>query len=409
MLITIYLDGDFLNKNNIDKYGIDNSNPEIENEETLSPENIEFHYSTEHIKVDRNQFSIYELKRKYDRGKIHRDSSGEYTKKDYRNQIILDSEFQRGEVWDRKQQSELIESVLMGLPLPLMYFYEDKNANLIVVDGRQRLTAFFKYMNNEYKLSDLKILYELSGKKFDELEPILQSKLEDYQLMIQVIKPPTPDTIKFQIFDRVNRGGTPLNNQEMRNALYQGNSTTLLKKLAESEEFLNATGKGISPKRMKDRYVILRSIAFYLLRKDILTTDEGKLVEYKGGLDDLLGKTMEFLNMKDQVFLKRLEYDFLNAMKLTSQVLDENAFRLTKTNKRKSPINMNVFEVWTYLMILLLNRDVDYILIRESYQELINDKNFLDSIASHRDSSKKVDVRYKIVEDIYEELINNDK
>lgn len=395
--------------NDLQRYGIDVSDPEIEDEESLSPENIKSNYSAEHIKVDRNQFSIYELKRKYDRGKNNNDSINGYFRRDSRNQIVLDSEFQREEVWDRKQQSELIESVLMGLPLPLIYLYEDKNANLIVVDGRQRLTAFFKYMDNEYKLSDLKILCELSGKKFNELEPVLQSKLEDYQLMVQVIKPPTPDEIKFQIFDRVNRGGTPLNNQEMRNALYQGNSTILLKKLSESDEFLKATSNGISPKRMKDRYVILRSIAFYLLRKDLLTTGDGKLVEYKGGLDDLLGKTMEFLNTSNKVFLERLENDFLNAMKLTNQVLDENAFRLTKTNKRKSPINMNVFEVWTYLMILLASEDISHICIRNSYMRLIDNRAFCDSIASHRDSSRKVDIRYRIVENIYEELVSCDK
>lgn len=393
----------------IERYGIDKLNPELENEELLSPENIELTHTTENIKVDRNQYSIYELKRKYDRAKSLKDSNVKYSKKDFRNQIILDSEFQRGEVWNRKQQSELIESVLIGLPLPLMYLYEDKNANLIVVDGRQRLTAFFKYMDDGYGLSGLKILDNLSGKKFSDLEPVLQSKLEDFQLMAQIIKPPTPDTVKFQIFDRVNRGGTPLNNQEMRNALYQGNSTILLKRLAESKMFIKATGNGISPTRMKDRYVILRSIAFYLLRKNILMDGEEKPIEYKGALDDLLGKTMEFLNIQDETYLEKIENDFLGAMDLTIRALDEDAFRLTKTNQRKSPINMNVFEVWTYLTILLSNEQVSYAKLKESYHQLITDKEFLDSIASHRDSSGKVDTRYRIIEEISGRMINNDK
>ena len=197
---------------NENKYGINESSPDIDDEESLDPKNSKIDYSIETIKVERAQFSIYELKRRFDRGKKIRHLKEGYSQEKVKNQIILDSPFQREDVWNRKQQSELIESVLIGLPLPLMYFYEDKNANLIVVDGRQRLTAFFKYMNNDYPLSELRILKGISGRKFEDLDPVLQSKLEDFQLMIQIIKPPTPDTVKFQIFDRVNRGGTPLNN-----------------------------------------------------------------------------------------------------------------------------------------------------------------------------------------------------
>lgn len=391
-----------------DRYGIDETNPEIEGEESLDPKNSKTDYPIENIKVERAQFSIYELKRRFDRGEKAKGSENNYSETNLKNQIILDSAFQREEVWNRKQESELIESVLIGLPLPLMYFYEDKNANLIVVDGRQRLTAFFNYMDKKYSLSELKILRSISGKRFDELDTILQSKLEDFQLMIQIIKPPTPDTVRFQIFDRVNRGGTPLNNQEMRNALYQGNASVFLNQLAQSKEFLAATDNGINPKRMKDRYVILRSIAFYLLRKNALKDENNDLVDYKGRLDDLLGKTMDFLNSKNEEYLKDLEGEFLFAMKIISETLDKEAFRLTGTNKRRSPINMNVFEVWTYLMILLKDKKIESKNLKKAYNDLIIDVNFLDSIANHRDSSRKVNIRYDLIEKVYKEVLDCD-
>ena len=393
---------------NHDKYSTSNLNSDIEDEESLKPENSKTDYSIENIKVERVQFSIFELKRRYDRRKNSEDYKNTYVQGNLKNHIILDSAFQREEVWDRKQESELIESVLIGLPLPLMYFYEDKNANLIVVDGRQRLTAFFKYMDNKYSLSELTILKEVSGKKFEELETILQSKLEDFQLLIQIIKPPTPDTVKFQIFDRINRGGTQLNNQEMRNALYQGNSCVLLKTLAESEQFLKATNEGINPKRMRDKYVILRAIAFYLLRKNMLKNEDGILLKYKGGLDDLLGKAMEFLNFQDVEFLNRIEKEFLSAMEMISKTLNKEAFRLTATDKRRSPINMNVFEVWTYLMMLLNGEETSCIDFEQRYKSLITNGEFLDSIANHRDSAGKVDIRFNMVEKIYKEVIDND-
>lgn len=155
---------------------------------------------------------------------------------------ILDSDFQRDFVWKINRKVELIESVLMGLPLPNFYFSQDKYGRLIVIDGRQRLTALFEFMDNSYRLSDLKILTQINNMRFSELSPILRGRLEDYQIQAHVIMPPTPDRIKFDIFDRVNRGGMQLTKQEIRNALYQGEVTRLLTRLADSEESRQATG-----------------------------------------------------------------------------------------------------------------------------------------------------------------------
>lgn len=162
------------------------------------------------IKIDKDQYSIYEMKRKYDRGKI-----------------CMDPSFQRNFVWKNKQMSELIESVIIGIPLPLIYLAESQRGDLVVVDGRQRLTTFIKFLNDEFRLNGLRILKDINGCCFSDLEKEKRyskyaTSIEDFQLVVQVIKYPTPDKVRFDIFDRVNRGGTPLNKQEMRNALYQG-------------------------------------------------------------------------------------------------------------------------------------------------------------------------------------------
>ncbi|MBO0584574.1 hypothetical protein EXQ36_08605 [Clostridium botulinum] len=249
----------------------------------------------------------------------------------------------------------------------------------------------------------------MSNKKFDEIEPIYQSKIEDYQLITQIIKPPTPDTVKFHVFDRVNRGGTPLNNQEMRNALYQGNSTKLLERLSKDELFKTATANGLKPKRMKDKYIILRSIAFYLWVQNLLTDDQGKLIKYEGDIDDFLGKTMEYLNFVEESILINLEGKFKVAMRNANRILGEDAFRLTRNESgNKSPINMNVFEVLVYIMITLGdNRNLDAI-IKEKYSILINDKEFLDNIANHRDAMNKVEDRFKKISEEFIEVIIGD-
>lgn len=184
-------------------------------------------YPANKIKVDKGFYTVFELKRRFDANP---------------KRIILDSDFQRENVWYKDRKSELIESVLMGLPLPIFYFNQDKYGNLIVIDGRQRLGTLFSYMADEFALKGLKILRNENEKKFSDLPPIFTGRIEDFQIQAHIIMPPTPDRIKFDIFDRVNRGGVSLNKQEMRNALYQGRATRLLKSLAMSDAFRNATG-----------------------------------------------------------------------------------------------------------------------------------------------------------------------
>ena len=153
-----------------------------------------------------------------------------------RKRVILAPAFQRFEVWTRRQKCELIESILMGIPLPAIYLLETKDGKRQVVDGRQRISTIISFMKDEFKLADLKILKDYNGKTFSTLPPLMQGIFEDYQLYCYIIQPPTPERVKYDIFDRVNRGGTRLNSQEMRNALYQGPATDLLKSISSSSE-----------------------------------------------------------------------------------------------------------------------------------------------------------------------------
>ena len=213
--------------------------------------------------------------------------------------IKLDPDFQRHAVWSPKQKSELVESILMGIPLPLIYVKEDDKGVYIIVDGRQRLTTLFQFMSHEFPLQNLNVLKDLngayfseatkSGTKFDKyLTQTQQSKIEDCPLTLHVIKPPTQDRVTFDLFDRVNRGGTRLNNQEMRNAIYQGAATKLLNTLVSFDSFKKATENSIKPDRMKDKYLVLRMIGFYLWRKKWLLSVKEKghpPVEYRSDLE----------------------------------------------------------------------------------------------------------------------------
>lgn len=356
-------------------------------------------YPMKSIKVERGFFTAFELKRKYDK---------------VPSLVILDSDFQREGVWKTQQKRELIESILMGLPLPIFYFNEDKAGRLIVIDGRQRLSAIFSFLDNEFVLDNLKILDEFNKKKFSDLDPVYQSKIEDYQIMAHVIQPMTPDRVKFDIFDRVNRAGTKLNKQEIRNALYQGNATALLNKISKSNEFAEATEHYfLKDTRMKDRYLLIRFIAFYLyynkkLHKNNVST--GELYQYAGDIDELLGLAMDYLNLANEEEIKNIKDITIRSLEQISFYLGINAFRLIDLNEdgtiKRYPININIFETLMYGMTLLPYKNE---LIKDSLKskvdDLKNNKTFRNSLNNHRDSELKVNERYNMIMKLVGELI----
>lgn len=293
-------------------------------------------YDYKSVNVTKKDFSLYELFRKYENSKL-----------------ILDVDFQRNYVWKPSQKNELIESIMLGLPLPIFYFKQDMQSVYITVDGKQRLAAIFQYMKNEYPLKGLKIMKHLEGKKFSDLNAeygIYQSQLEDYQIYAHIILPPTPDKILFNIFDRVNRGGTKLNKQEIRNALYNGPALKMIKEITNNEKFIKATNiKPQQDKRMKGSYLITRFFAFLLLRNAELFFEKKNYV-YKGDMDDLLAKTLQQLNRSEDKYPELVE-TALSCLETSEFIFGPGAFR--KDGNSSNPINMNIFETAMYLMYKL--------------------------------------------------------
>lgn len=369
----------------------------LENEDELN----ELQYSGEDtapifqsVRVTKKDFSIYELYRKYT----------------VKKQLILDVDFQRNTVWTPKQKCELIESILMGLPLPIFYFKQQNNSTYVVVDGKQRLSTLFEFLDNKFALKSLKILKFLNGKRFKDLIDdfgIYQSQIEDYQVYSHVILPPTPDKILFDIFDRVNRGGTKLNKQEIRNALYHGRGLNMITAIVESEEFEKATRiEHKKDSRMKGAYLITRFLAFYLLFNNLLVK-EGQKYEYAGDIDDLIEITLIQLNNSLLDNLEQLAQVAIDSLKLSSEILGRGAFR-RELNESK-PINMNIFETTVYFMSMVVNsnKDIEKDKIKNGLRKIFCDNNFLNYIGNSRDNIIKVYGRFEMMHSLFKE-INND-
>lgn len=149
------------------------------------------------------------------------------------NDIITDPDYQRKYVYDDKRASCLIESILIGIPIPVIYLAEEDEGIYSVIDGQQRITSFVRYLKNEFQLSGLKKLQSLNGLYFKELDKSLQRRL-NYQTLSTVCIEKDSENLKYEIFSRLNLGAVKLRDQEVRNCIYRGNFNNMLKDIAQT-------------------------------------------------------------------------------------------------------------------------------------------------------------------------------
>ena len=216
--------------------------------------------------------------------------------------IVLNPDFQRHEVWDNVRKSRLIESLMLKIPIPMFYVSSDERSIFTVVDGLQRLSSLRDFIlgkdyldtgdedskGNGLKLQSLEFWTQYNGYTFKQLPTYLQNRITETELTFTIINPGTPEDVKRNIFKRINTGGLYLTAQEIRNALYTGQSTKLLNSLAAASEFIQATGHAINSKRMEDIDVILRCISFIVRDKEFYPKNSS--------MDNFLSDTMQIIN-----------------------------------------------------------------------------------------------------------------
>ena len=189
---------------------------------------------TETVSIAKNDRSLSEFYRWYEEGSL-----------------ILNTEWQRQYVWDKRRASRLIESFLINLPVPVIYLAQNIEGNYEVIDGLQRLTSVFDFFANKYELRGLEIKKDLNGYGFQELSNILQRKLKNSTLRTFELSRETPKDLMFLIFERLNTGGISLNEMEIRNCLYRGKMNDLIKELAQFKEFKLCVNQKNIHRRMK--------------------------------------------------------------------------------------------------------------------------------------------------------------
>lgn len=319
-------------------------------------------------------------------------------------EIDLTPDFQRAsDIWSPTKKSRLIESVLLGLPLPSFYFSEDRySQKLSVIDGLQRLCAIKDFVIfKTLKLENLQFLHTFEGKGYDDLGRPEIRRINALKITMNTLRKTTPNEVKFIIFQRVNTAGEPLKPQEMRHALNQGPAALFIKKLAENEYFRKATNYSIQSLRMEDRDFANRFVAFYIGYKC-----------YSGELDNFMNTQMGRLNQMTADERNKIYMAFDKSMKCCYQIFQEDAFRKRlDIHDRRKPISKSVFDSLSVNIAWLTDDERNELVksasqVKAEFIKLCHEDKFMKAVTTGTGKKYSVVARFSTVKEMLFDIIN---
>ena len=297
--------------------------------------------------------------------------------------IKLNPDYQRRHRWDDDTSSKLIESLILNIPVPLIYISQDidvdeeadsETSRYSVIDGQQRLTAICQFFNNKFKLSGLEVLGDLNEAFYKDLPPFLVRRLEERSLRCLRIDSTVDLQVKYDIFERLNSGSVKLEAQELRNATCRGPFKEMIKDLAEHEAYKRVINLTASRKqKMDDQELILRFFA--------VSYDDGYKL-YKDGFKDFLTTRMTMFNQLDENTIDKMKADFVAVIDSVTGSLGDLPFAKFRHVSgvgydRMSKFNASVYDA---IMMLFYKKSKEQNITSDEVRALFKDSEFFDSI-----------------------------
>lgn len=312
-----------------------------------------------------------------------------------RGQLDLQPKFQREYVWSLKPElpSRLIESLLLEIPIPPIYFGKVGEGRLEMIDGQQRLTTLVNFVSNKFPLRKLHRMASLNHKFFKDLSKEQQEKILDTPIRSIVIDAASNTELRYEVFERLNRGSMNLNEQELRNCVYRGPFNDLLAELEDDLYWRKAKGGDLPEGRFKEREMILRFFAF-----------ANRLSNYTGSLKRFLNEYMGQYAPRDTQALKSHATSFRQTMQNIYAVFGEESARLYEVNPRTNRGSWDTkFSVTTFDIqaAALMNRPPAKVQkaaeqIRELFIfTMLTDPEMQDAISKRTGSTVQTNLRWK--------------
>lgn len=331
--------------------GLDYEFEDIENDDE---EEKEQPFDAEKIRVDQQMLSV-----KYMLELMEQDL------------IELNPGYQRRRVWkDNKKKSLLIESLMLRIPIPAFYFYENEDGKYQVIDGQQRLTTIKEFVDGEFRLSGLEYLgKEYNKKKFKNLDTKYVQRIYRTQIAVNILDARSPKNVIYDIFRRVNTGGVNLNPQEMRNAICKQEVRDFLVRSTQNENYIRATRGRVKDDRMDSQELVLRFYAFYKAynyEKNVLYYDYPNIAA-------MLDNAIENLNRMNSKRREELYQKFDLAMKRCYEAFGKYAFSKIQREGSRIKRNMDYINksLFSSFSVLLLTPTLDNVNIKAHQEELL--------------------------------------
>lgn len=324
--------------------------------------------------------------------------------------INFGTEYQRSEnLWSDRQQSRLIESILLGLRLPAFYFEEVSKRQWNIIDGLQRCCAIRNFcVDGTLSLSDLEFLSkDFDGKKYKDFDFATDRDVRMLPITVNVLDKGVPDMVKYVLFKRLNTGGISLTPQEIRSAIFIGPAIDVIKDMAKSKEFCEVTAHKIETKRKTDMDFASRFAAFYVLGWG----------NYEPDLERFINEAMEYLKTKaSRDYRNTLLQDFLKAMSMSKTLFGNRAFRkMTSINSKRVPINKAYFEAISVTLAKLDEKEQEAILenkvlLEENMMTAMREsKTYFNSFSGGTGDPASVRLRFSWMEKIVNYTLEHKK
>jgi hypothetical protein len=331
-----------------------------------------------------------------------------------RGKINPQPDFQRYYVWNNTKASRLIESLLLDIPIPVVYVAEESTKTYSVVDGQQRITSISSFISGkfpdgkDFTLSGLQVLTEINGKLYRQLSPEMQEAILNATIRLIIIEQESQSDVKFEVFERLNLGAEKLNDQELRNSVYRGKYNVLLRELALNPYMLKIMGADQPHKRMLDRQLILRFFAMW----------RNTHLKYKAPMKRFLNQEMEKHRDPDERELNEMRAVFDKSIEMAYTVFGTNAFRRFNIGKKNSPNGywetrkLNV-ALWDTLLYTFSFYDKSQIIpiadsVREEFLDVLtNDDTFTEYITSTTDKPDRIQYRAEAWRQRIQALVSN--
>jgi hypothetical protein len=305
--------------------------------------------------------------------------------------------FQRGFVWTIKQSSLLIESFLLGLPVPPVFFYIDEEHKNLVIDGQQRILSVVYYLDGyfgEESPHGKRQIFRLTG--LDERSPFHENRLQDLppsdqrklqtsvlrSINVRQLSPKEDNTSMYHIFERLNTGGTALKPQEIRNCVFRGDLVEILKRLNQDKNWRSILGSTTSDKHQKDIELVLR----------VFSLSGNRWASYEKPMKEYLNVHMRKSRKGKSKEVRLFSTLFPKACELITKKLGGKPFHI------RGPINTSVMD--SVFCTILDNIDKVPLDIDKRYKALVHDADFLESITGGTTDTSVLKSRFEKAQEL---------